>query len=99
MCLFNALSYCIYLKSSVSFSQKLVKVWDFIEDLDNQSSNHANQNHVNRLNQDILVHKAQLANVSEALPVIQKRVHGIDKRIQKLSSTLQNGILIQQNTQ
>ena len=71
-------------------------MWDFIEDLDNQSSNHANQHHVNKLNQEILVHKAQLANVSDALPVIQTRVHGIDEKIQKLSSTLQNGTLIHQ---
>ena len=81
------------------FSQKLVNVWDFIEDLDNKSSNLANQHHVNKLNKEILVHKAQLANVSEALPVIQKRVYGIDERIQKFSSALENGTLIQQNPQ
>ena len=62
-----------------------------IEELENHSSSLAKQHHVHKLNQEISAHKKQLGSISEALPVIQKRVHGIDERIQKLSSTLPNG--------
>ena len=66
-------------------------MWDMVEELENHSSNLAKQHHVNRLSQEISSHKAQLGNISEALPVIRRRVNGIDQTIQKLSSTLPNG--------
>ena len=68
-------------------------MWDMIEELENHSRNLAKQHHVNKLNQDISSHREQLGNISEALPIIRKRVNGIDQTIQKLSSALPNGKL------
>ena len=66
-------------------------MWDMIEELENSSSDHAKVHHVNRLNHEMLQQRSQLGNITDALPIIKNRVHGIDKKIQKLSSTLPNG--------
>ena len=62
-----------------------------IEELENNSTNVAKKHHVTQLNEMMRMHNAQLGNITEALPVIQERVHGIDKKIQKLASTLPKG--------
>ena len=91
---FSALRLVIPFESRFFIFQKFVRMWDMIEELEINSSNLAKQRHVKKLSQEILMHKAQLGNITEALPVIQKRVHGIDQKIQKLSSTLPVGNLI-----
>lgn len=67
-------------------------MWDMIEELENNSSEHAKLHHVSKLNHEILQHRSQLGNITDALPIIKNRVHGIDEKIQKLSSTLPRGM-------
>ena len=84
------LHYPHYLINSFS-SRQLVQMWDMIEELENNSTNHAKIHHVNKLNYEMQQQRSQLGNITDALPIIKNRVHGIDEKIQKLSSTLPDG--------
>ena len=62
-----------------------------VQTLETHSTNLAKKQHLYNLNQEMLSHKEQLGNITDALPIIRRRVSGIDQTIQKLSSILPKG--------